>query len=187
MYTPQRAPLTTAALIAAATLSLITGCEVSRVETVSATESAPTEADKDATTAPKAEPSKDTEATPVIEPTPDKSENAAITRSEPATVDPKFQGYETVVSDTHAASLAARKNARAKVAATDKCWPYEAWGDTMWALCALYENEKTELANQRLLERAQAYIDVHQTDAAESAFVSRETRRTVPLGLLRDH
>ncbi|MDG2345754.1 MAG: hypothetical protein P8M62_06860 [Opitutae bacterium] len=176
----QRAPLTTAALIAAATLSLITGCEVSRVESVSATESAPTEADKDATTAPKAEPSKDTEATPVIEPTPDKSENAAITRSEPATVDPKFQGYETVVSDTHAASLAARKNARAKVAASDKCWPYEAWGDTMWALCALYENKKVELANQRLLERAQAYIDVHQTEAAESAFVPEKREELSP-------
>lgn len=174
------AQLTVVALFITATPLLLTGYELKKTESSPTTDSAAIEAIKGATTTPKVEPRKNTEATPVVETTPDQSENAAITRSEPATVDPKFQGYETVVSDTHAASLAARKNARAKIAASDKCWPYEAWGDTMWALCALYENEKVGLANQRLLKRAQAYIDVHQAETAESSFVPGKTEKLSP-------
>ena len=123
-------PLSTAALIAAATLPFFSGCEIGKVEPTAEPAAAPSKSES-------SEHTNEVVTNPEPESAPNELTNETITRSEPATVDPKFQGYETVVSDTHAASLAARKNARAKVAATDKCWPYKAWGDTMWALCAL--------------------------------------------------
>ncbi len=84
--------------------------------------------------------------------------------------DRSYEGYKTVVSDTHQASIAARQTARANVVATDECWPGGVWGDNMWALCALYQNEKTELANQQLLERAQPYIEAQRAQANSSDF-----------------
>ena len=152
--TRHRYPLTIAALIAAATLPLLTGCEVGKVETISATESVPSETTNDVATI------------PAPESVPSEPTNDAATIPAPAAVDPKFAGYETVVSDTHQASTAARQTSRANFIATDQYWPNGAWGETMWALCALYQNEKTELANQRLLERAQAYIEAQRAKAS---------------------
>jgi len=166
--TRHRYPLTIAALIAAATLLLFTGCDDSTVETVRKPEPAPSEPTNDVATIPAPEP----------EPAPSESTNDAP--PEPAEVDSKFAGYETVVSDTHQASIAARQTARAKVAAKDECWPGGAWGDTMWALCALYQNEKTELANQRLLERAQAYVVAQRARASGGDFLPEKMNSLSP-------
>jgi hypothetical protein len=32
------------------------------------------------------------------------------------------------------------------------------WGENLWCLAALYLNEQTDTANERLLKRAQEYI-----------------------------
>ena len=173
------APLTAAALIAAATLPFFSGCEVRTVETIPATEpvsepaAAPSESES-------SEPTNEAATSPAPEPAPSELSKEEASPTAPVVVDPKFAGYEQVIRDTHQASLAARENARAKVAASDKCWPYGAWGDTMWALCTLYENEKAELANQRLFERAQAYIDAHQAEAADNSFVPEKKEDLSP-------
>ncbi len=65
----------------------------------------------------------------------------------------------SAIIDTHKASLSLRQKAREKVLTKKTSWPGGAWGDTMWELCALYQNEKTEIANQRLQKRTQIFID----------------------------
>lgn len=62
------------------------------------------------------------------------------------------------VAAVHAASLQAREAALRKTIAKDTCWPDGAWGENLWCLAALYLNQKTELANERLLRRAKDYI-----------------------------
>lgn len=84
--------------------------------------------------------------------------------------DDRFADYKSVVSKTHQASTEARARALQEVIAKDKLWPYEAWGDTMWALCALYLNEKTELANQRLFERARIYNEAQRVQTVDEGF-----------------
>lgn len=153
------APLTAAALIAAATLPFFSGCEVSTVESISEPVAAPSASE------PK-EPTSEVASSPAPESAPSELAKEEPIPTAPVVVNPKFAGYEQVIRDTHQASLAARENARAIVAAQDKCWPYGPWGDTMWALCALYQNEKVELANQRLLERAQAYSEAQRAQAS---------------------
>jgi len=91
----------------------------------------------------------------------------------------RFAGYETVVGDTHRASLAARERALRAVVAKDSCWPHGAWGDTMWALAALYLNEKTDSANDRLLKRAQAY-HVARLAKAQGEVFKPETAKNTP-------
>lgn len=70
--------------------------------------------------------------------------------------------HETLVQETNQASLAARERALRKVLERDSCWPHGAWGDTLWALASLYLNEKTDAANDRLLQRARAFCDARQ-------------------------
>jgi hypothetical protein len=174
----RRYPLTIAALITAATLPFLTGCEVSKEETIPTPESAPSQPTNDAASSPEPEsaPSELTnDAPPAPESAASQLTSDVASPPAPAAVDPKFAGYEKVIRDTHQASIAARQNARAKVVATDECWPGGSWGDTMWTLCALYQNEKTELANQRLLERAQAYIEAQRAQASGGDFRPEKT------------
>lgn len=109
------------------------------------------------------------EATPVEGASSQSVSYKAITRAS-SSVDSRFLGYETIVRDTHQASIAARKIALQKVVAQDTCWPFDAWGDTMWALCALYLNEKTVAANHRLHERALPYIEAQRARASGGIF-----------------
>lgn len=69
----------------------------------------------------------------------------------------KFEGYTKIVEQTHQASLAARESALNGVVAEGKFWIDGAWGETLWCLAALYQNQHIEQANQQLLARAQAY------------------------------
>lgn len=73
----------------------------------------------------------------------------------------RFQDYEAVVRKTHEDSLEARKQSLQLTVAKDSYWIGSPWGDTIWSLAALYADEKTELANKKLYERAQAFLDVH--------------------------
>jgi len=65
---------------------------------------------------------------------------------------------EQLVAQTHAASLKLREAALRKTIAKDTCFPAGVWGDNLWCLAALYLNEKTDLANARLLKQAKEYI-----------------------------
>ena len=90
----------------------------------------------------------------------------------------RFAGHEDVVRDTHRASLEARERALRKVVAKDSCWPYGAWGATMWELVALYLNEKTDAANDQLLKRAQEYSDARQAQTTGATFTPEKAKNT---------
>lgn len=70
----------------------------------------------------------------------------------------RFAGYKTVVRDTHRASLATRERVLRETVAKDSYWIKGAWGDTIWCLAALYLNEKTDTANERLLKNANVFL-----------------------------
>ncbi|MBL7016387.1 MAG: hypothetical protein ISR84_02395 [Kiritimatiellales bacterium] len=69
----------------------------------------------------------------------------------------RFDGYESVVSETHQASLETRQNVLRQTVAANKFWIKGNWGDTLWCLSALYLDEKTDDANARLLKAATVY------------------------------
>ena len=102
------------------------------------------------------------------------------TTSMSTTAPGKFAGYETIVDDTHRASIEARESMLRKTIAKDSCWPHEAWGDTMWALSALYLNEKTDAANDRLLQRAQAYCNARRDQAENETFLPEKKNDLSP-------
>ncbi|TWU39632.1 hypothetical protein Poly41_24870 [Novipirellula artificiosorum] len=85
---------------------------------------------------------------------------------------------QTVVADTHEASLQVREHALRKTIAKDSCWPQGAWGDTMWALAALSLNEKVDDANERLLKRATDYVNLKRQNVATSAFTPEQAKET---------
>ena len=90
----------------------------------------------------------------------------------------KYAGWKTLVADTHKASLEARDRVLRTTTARDSCWPHGAWGDTMWALAALYRNEKVDEANARLLKRAEAYIALQGAKTDNSTFTPEEAKET---------
>jgi hypothetical protein len=77
---------------------------------------------------------------------------------EPPTPD-RFAGYESLVAETHAASLKEREARLRQTIAKDTVWPHGTWGDNLWTLAALRLNERTDQANARLLQRASLYIE----------------------------
>jgi len=82
----------------------------------------------------------------------------------------RFAGWEQVVSDTHRASLAARQRVLKEVITGDAYWINGAWGDTLWCLSALYLNERSGEANDRLLRNANAYIEAVRAAEGGGAF-----------------
>ena len=90
----------------------------------------------------------------------------------------KYADHKTLVAATHEASLKARERVLRKTVSKDSSWPNGAWGETLWSLAALYLNEKVELANARLLKRANDYIALHHTNAEISAFTPEEATET---------
>ncbi len=70
----------------------------------------------------------------------------------------RFAGHEALVAETRVASLQQREERLRQAVAKDTCWPGGRWGENLWCLAALFVNEKTDLANQRLRKRAQQYI-----------------------------
>ncbi|MBL7016386.1 MAG: hypothetical protein ISR84_02390 [Kiritimatiellales bacterium] len=93
----------------------------------------------------------------------------------------RFADYEERVKETHSASLALRESALRKVIAKAESWPYGVWGDTMWALSALYLNEKTDDANDRLLEYAQSYCKANDPRSGEE-FRPENSKDATPWG-----
>ena len=90
----------------------------------------------------------------------------------------RYAHHEKLVAETHAASLKLRDEALRKTIAGDSCWPHGAWGDTLWALAALQLDEKVDLANTRLLKRANDYIALHRSGEEISAFSPEEAKET---------
>lgn len=74
-----------------------------------------------------------------------------------------------LVAETHAASLKLRDEALRKTVAKDTCWPPGVWGDNLWCLAALYLNEKTDMANERLLKRAKDCIATKPANATPTS------------------
>ena len=62
----------------------------------------------------------------------------------------RFADHEAIVRDTHQASLAARERSLRDTVSRDAYWIKGAWGDTIWALAALYRNDKTDAANDQI-------------------------------------
>ena len=84
----------------------------------------------------------------------------------------------TVVADTHRASRQARDRALRETIAKDTCWPKGAWGEVLWSLVALHQNEKVDLANARLLDRATVYIARERGRAKGAAFLPQDAEGT---------
>ena len=72
---------------------------------------------------------------------------------------------DQLVAKTHAASLKLREDVLRKTVAKDTAWPSGVWGENLWCLAALYLNEKTDMANDRLLKRAKEYIATKPANA----------------------
>jgi hypothetical protein len=74
----------------------------------------------------------------------------------------KYSSLATLVAQTHVRSLETRKKQRLAIIAR-KPWPGGPWGDTLWALAALYQGEKTAEANSILLKNAKTFTDASAT------------------------
>ncbi len=73
---------------------------------------------------------------------------------------------EQLAVQTRAASLKLREAALRRTIAKDACWPGGVWGDNLWCLAALSLNEKSDMANARLLKRAQDHIERVRKDGS---------------------
>ena len=85
---------------------------------------------------------------------------------------------EQLVEETHEASLKLREGSLRKAIAKDSYWIKGVWGETLWSLAALYLNEKVDLANTGLLERANDYIALNRADVEISAFDPGKAKET---------
>jgi len=92
----------------------------------------------------------------------------------------RFEGHEALVTQTHQASLAAREAGLRAVIAEDAFWIKGAWGDVLWCLSALYVNERVDEANERLLQRANAYVNAMREQATETVFKPEKRSDIVP-------
>lgn len=75
----------------------------------------------------------------------------------------KQPSFEELVTETHKASLKLREQTLRKTIAKDKAWPWNALGDAVWILSALYLNERVDEANARLLKQANDFIALSRT------------------------
>lgn len=74
----------------------------------------------------------------------------------------KYENYREVIEDTHAASLKLREKVLRSYIAKDpqgKIFPPPDWKGVGWEMVAFHLNQKTDLANRLLLERAREYTD----------------------------
>lgn len=84
---------------------------------------------------------------------------------------------ESLVKETRRASLAAREQALRTTIAKDSVWPHGVMGEVLWSLAALQLNEKTEIANARLLKRAEGYIVLRSASSEAPAFKPEEDQQ----------
>ena len=80
------------------------------------------------------------------------------TPAAPSSSEDRRADLDRLVLETHKASLKLREDALRRTLARDTGWPTGIWGDNLWCLSALYLNEKTDVANTRLLKQANDYI-----------------------------
>lgn len=85
---------------------------------------------------------------------------------------------EALVKKTHQASLKARQHSLRTTIARDNYWIKGAWGDTIWCLAALYQNEKVEEANARLLKRANTYNNLQRKNQENAKFLPESENPT---------
>ncbi len=92
----------------------------------------------------------------------------------------KYDGLDALVAATHQNSLVAREKERKDTVAANKYWIAGPWGDTLWSLNALYQNEKTDEANARLLKNAQAFLAANTKEGAPAVFLPEKFSATSP-------
>lgn len=56
-----------------------------------------------------------------------------------------------LIDETHALADARKQSVLTSVVAGTSVWPYDVWGDGMWAMSALYKNQKVDRANALML------------------------------------
>ncbi len=92
----------------------------------------------------------------------------------------KYEGLSALVAEIHRKSTAARmKELRDTVHSGS--WLPEGWGDTNWALAALYLNERVDEANARLLKRSTTYIESAR-GAKQPDFKPETSKESFPCG-----
>lgn len=94
--------------------------------------------------------------------------------------DDRFADYQTLVERTHRASLEARQAALRETIAKDHYWIKGAWGETLWCLSALYLNERTDEANDRLLALAKPYVEASRAGEVEKDFRPEKRSKLLP-------
>lgn len=57
---------------------------------------------------------------------------------------------DDLVEQVHAASMQQRTHVLSNAVGVESLWPYNAWGDNMWALSLLYLNERVDEVNDRI-------------------------------------
>ena len=85
---------------------------------------------------------------------------------------------KALVEKTHQASIKARQQALQKTVARNNYWIKGAWGETIWCLAALYQNEQLAEANARLLKRAHAYNALQQKKQENLKFLPESNNPT---------
>jgi hypothetical protein len=77
---------------------------------------------------------------------------------------------EEIVEAVHAASMLQRTAVLSNAVDVETLWPYNAWGDNMWALALLYLNERVEDANARLQANAANALSSSDSEDAFAYF-----------------
>ena len=67
--------------------------------------------------------------------------------------------YRQLIAETQVASTNVRQKALQKFLNADKVFPDGLWGENLWCLTALYLNERTAEANEKLYTRAKQFLD----------------------------
>ena len=97
----------------------------------------------------------------------------------------KYPNYKVLVADTHTASLALREQALVGYLNTtpDTRFPnIRNWGDVLWSLVALHLNERTDEANQTLLDLTNAYLPKYQSGEIAPIEFKPESGKNLPFG-----
>ncbi|MEO0586026.1 MAG: hypothetical protein AAF078_00140, partial [Planctomycetota bacterium] len=107
---------------------------------------------------------------------------AAQASADSAPVADRFADYEALVEQTHRDSLATRQRVLRETIAKNSFWIDGNWGDVLWCLSALYLDERTDEANERLLRQATVYIEAMRAQETDTAFRPEQKSPKSPWG-----
>ena len=97
----------------------------------------------------------------------------------------KYDNYKAIVAETHAASLKLRKQALAGYLNTDPDTRFPNspnWGGPLWSMVALYLNERTDEANQVILDLTNEYLPKYRSGEISPIEFKPESGKNLPFG-----